>query len=115
MTLKVFKIAIWDCFHNMSRQSNTNESFNSPSERLIDSDDSSSDASVDDSLKVTEEEKRGTIPGSTTDTAMALAGARAQSNPTVERGPPRRKKKVKKPKTTVSTATQTNVTDKTAK
>ena len=114
MTLKVFKIVICDCLYNMSRQSDRNDSFNSPADRLIAQDDSSSEESIDDSLKATEEEKRGTIPGSTVATAMALAGTRAQSNPTVERGPPRCKKKVKNTKTTTSTATQTNTTDKSA-
>ena len=99
----------------MSKQSPRKDNFNRQAERLIVQDDSSSEDSIDDSLKVTEEEKQGTVPGSTAATAMALAGARAQSNPTVERGPPHCKKKVKTSKTTASTATQTNTTDKSAK
>ena len=72
----------------MSHRSNTDETSNSQIERLIPSDDSWSGESVDESLKTTEEEKCGTIPGSTEATAMTLVGARAQSNPIVERGPP---------------------------
>ena len=39
---------------------------------------------------------------------MALAGTRAQGNPTVERGPPRRRKRPKTKVTTVTESTQTN-------
>ena len=39
---------------------------------------------------------------------MALAGARAQGNPTVERGPPRKRKRPKAKVTTVTESTQTN-------
>ena len=41
------------------------------------------------SLQLTEEEKRGTIPQTTEVTAMAIATSRAQSNPVVERSKPR--------------------------
>ena len=57
------------------------------------SDDSSVD-SPDESLQTTDAERqveRGTIPVSPQATAMAMAGARAQANPTVERGPHRRR------------------------
>ena len=54
------------------------------------SDDSSID-SQDESLRTSDAEHRGTIPASPQATAMAMAGARAQANPTVERGPPRRR------------------------
>ena len=40
------------------------------------------------SLRLTEEECRGTIPGSTQTTAMALTFSRAQANPVVERSKP---------------------------
>ena len=53
--------------------------------------DDSSIESIDESLKITDAERRGTIPASPQATAMAMAGARAQANPTVERGPPRRR------------------------
>ena len=48
----------------------------------------------------TSEEKRsyGTIRGSTQATQVALSHSRAQTNPTVERGPPRRPKIKKLPK-----------------
>ena len=78
----------------MSNEGNKDDNNSTQADPLL-SDDSSSEASIDDSLKVSEEEKRGTIPGSTTATAMALAGTRAQTNPTVERGPPKRRKKLK--------------------
>ena len=47
------------------------------------SDDSTDDEQVPERLKATEEEKRGTIPGSAEATAAALAGSRAQGNPSV--------------------------------
>ena len=55
--------------------------------------DDSSIESIDESLKTTDAEQRGTIPASPQATAMAMAGARAQANPTVERGPHRRRHK----------------------
>ena len=66
------------------------------------SDDTSSDEEpyLED-LKITKEEKRGTIPGSIQATAMALACTlHTTVNPTVERGKPikRNKKKNQKPK-----------------
>ena len=57
------------------------------SEKLLDGS-SSDDDSPDPSLKTTEEECRGTIPGSQQATAMALMCTKAQANPTVERGKP---------------------------
>ena len=59
---------------------------------------------------ITEEEHRGTIPGSNEATAMALAAQRAITNPVVERSKPW---KVKKTAPTVSkghAATQTEPT-----
>ena len=53
--------------------------------------DDSSVESIDEELKISDAERRGTIPASPQATAMAMAGARAQANPTVERGPPRRR------------------------
>ena len=76
-----------------------------PRDRLLD--DSSDEEPIDPTLKTTEEERRGTIPGSTSATASALAGARAQANPTVERGPPCRRKKSKAKKKTETAANQT--------
>ncbi len=51
------------------------------------SDSSSSDEEVSPSLRVTEEEKAGTVPGSKKATAIALGMRTAQANPTVPRGP----------------------------
>ena len=53
--------------------------------------DDSSIESIEESLKTTDAECRGTVPASPQATAMAMAGARAQANPTVERGPHRRR------------------------
>ena len=54
------------------------------------SDDSTDDEQVPARLKTTEEEKRGTIPGSAEATAAALAGSRAQGNPSVGRSKKKR-------------------------
>ena len=54
--------------------------------------DDSSVESIEESLRTTDAELRGTIPASPQATAMAMAGARAQANPTVDRGPPRRRR-----------------------
>ena len=48
------------------------------------SDDLTSEEEPDPTLTITEEECRGTIPGSNEATAMALAGQRAIANPVVE-------------------------------
>ena len=48
------------------------------------SNDSTSEEEPDPTLATTEEECRGTIPGSNETTAMALAGQRATVNPVVE-------------------------------
>ena len=53
--------------------------------------DNSSVESIQESLRTTDAERAGTIPASPQATAMAMAGARAQANPTVERGPPHRR------------------------
>ena len=71
-------------------------------------DDSSSEESGNNTLNVSKEEKRGTVPGSTVATAMALAGARAQGNPTVERGPPCKRKRPTTKVITVTESTQAN-------
>ena len=47
----------------------------------------------DPTLTTTEEEHRGTIPGSNEATAMALAGQQAIVHPIVERSKPRKVKK----------------------
>ena len=57
------------------------------------SDDSTSEEEPDSNLTITEEEHRGTIPGSNVATAMALAGQRVIANPVVERSKPRKVKK----------------------
>ena len=58
------------------------------SDHLSDSD--TPDEEVDLQLRTSEEERiYGMIKGSTQATQAALSHARAQSNPTVERGPPR--------------------------
>ena len=46
--------------------------------------DSTSEEEPDPTYAITEEEHRGTIPGSNKATAMALAGQRAIANPVVE-------------------------------
>ena len=77
------------------------EIVNDPEVRPLSDDTSSNDKPLPDDLKITEEEKRGTIPGSTQATAMALACMlHTTVNPTVKRGKPikRNKKKNKKPK-----------------
>ena len=48
------------------------------------SDDLTSEEEPDPTLVITEEERRGTIPGSNVATAMALAGQRVIANPVVE-------------------------------
>ena len=61
------------------------------SEQLSDSD--TPDEEVDPRLRTSEEERiYGTIRGSAQATQVALSHTRAQTNPAVERGPPRRPK-----------------------
>ena len=48
--------------------------------------DDDTESETDDTLKTTEEEKRGTVPQSPYATAAALLRTTAQANPTVERG-----------------------------
>ena len=61
------------------------------SEQLSDS--YTPDEEADPQLRTTEEERiYGTIRGSSLATQAALLHSRAQTNPTVERGPPRRSK-----------------------
>ena len=50
---------------------------------------------VEEDLRITEEERRGTIPSSTQATAMCHFMRTAQANPVVEWGPPRKVKKSK--------------------
>ena len=68
----------------MSQNKNTSPKTPTSSITVL-SDDSSSDEESDPTLVATEEECRGTIPGSNEATAMALAGHRAIANPVVER------------------------------
>ena len=68
---------------------------------LIDqlSDSDTPDEEADPRLRTSEEERSyGTIRGSTQATQAALSHSRAQTNLTVERGPPRRPKIKKLPK-----------------
>ena len=109
---EIFLVCLLQCFLNivifMVEGGKTPE--NTKTETL--SDDTSSDEEpVPLELRVTEEEKRGTSPGSVQATAMALMCRRAQANPTVERGKliKRNKKKNKNPQ---SKGTQTETTDK---
>ena len=74
-------------------------------EPLVD-DMSSEEETVTPELRITEEERCGTIPGSVQATAMALMCSRVQVNPTVERGTPIKRHK-KKNKNSQSKATQT--------
>ena len=69
--------------------------------RQLSDDTSSEEEPLPAELKVTEEEKRGAIPGSTQATVMALiCTLQTTVNPTVKRGKPlkRNKKKNEKPK-----------------
>ena len=68
---------------------------------------------VQEDLRITEEERRGTIPGSTQATAMCHFLCTAQANPVVERGPPRKVKKSKsKSVSEKSTQTEKSVLQK---
>ena len=104
MTLNIENIFKCRCLEIMSQRSDSGDQKDNLQDRLLD--DSSEDEPIDSALKTTEEH-RGTVPGSTIATAIALAGARAQANPTAERGPPRRRKKSKTKKKTETAATQT--------
>ena len=54
------------------------------------SDDDTSDKETDSQLRTKSEERHyGTVPGSTQATQAALSYSRAQTNSTVEHGPPR--------------------------
>ena len=67
------------------------------SDQLSDSD--TPDKKADLRLRTSEEERNyGMIRGSTQATQAALSHSRVQTNPTVERGPPRRPKIKKLPK-----------------
>ena len=73
MTLNIEDIFKCSCLEIMSQRSSSNDQKDNPSDRLLD--DSSEEEPTDPTLKTTEEEHRGTIPGSTIATASALAGA----------------------------------------
>ena len=71
---------------------------NSQSKYLSDSD--SDNNEMNPRLKTSIEERPyNTIPGSATVTRISLSHSRAQANPTVQRGPPQLKTKIKKPST----------------
>ena len=85
------------------------ETENKSKEVLSDDPSTSEDEERDSALKLTEEERRGTVPGSTQATAMALTFTQAQANPVVERGQPRKvKKKSKSATSTTQASTQTD-------
>ena len=64
---------------------------NTPSDQLSDSDTLEEEA--DQRLRTSEEERQyGMIKGSAQATQAALSHSRVQTNPTIERGPPRRPK-----------------------
>ena len=67
----------------MSHNRNTNPQNVAQSNPTL-SNDSTSEEEPDLTLTITEEEHRGTIPGSNETTAMALASQRATANPVVE-------------------------------
>ena len=62
------------------------------------SDSNTPDEEADSRLCTSKEESYGMIRGSAQATQVALSHSRAQTNPTVERGPPRRPKIKKLPK-----------------
>ena len=73
---------------------NKDSSAGKEKEPLVD-DMPSEEETVDPELRTTEEERHGTIPGLVQATAMALMCSRAQANPTVERGAPIKRHKMK--------------------
>ena len=74
MTLNIEDIFKCSCLEIMSQQrSDNSDQKDNPKDRLLD--DSSDDELIDPMLKTTEEEHRGTIPGSTIAMASALVGA----------------------------------------
>ena len=85
---------------------------NTPNEQLSDSD--TPDEETDLRLRTSEEERTyGMLRGSTQATQAALSHSRVQTNPTVERGPPRRPKIKKLPRDkTVDKDTQTKDKEK---
>ena len=91
----------------MSHNRNTNPQNVTQSNPTL-SDDSTSEEEPDLTLAITEEECRGTIPGSNEATAMALAGQRATANPVVKQSKPRKVKKTASstPKGHASTQTE---------
>ena len=92
--------------------SNTNTE-NKNKDVMSDDPSTSEEDEVQTPLRVTEEERRGTIPGSTQATAMALTFSRAQANPVVERSKPRKTKKKNTSNTSTKQAsTQTDQTPK---
>ena len=82
------------------------------SDQLSDSD--TPDKEADLRLRTLEEERNyGTIRGSTQATQVALSHSRVQTNPTVERGPPRKPKIKKLPRDKAAEkGTQTKDTEK---
>ena len=85
---------------------------NTPSDQLSDSDTPEEEA--DPQLHTSAEERNyGTLKGSAQATQAALSHSRVQTNPTVERGPPRRPKIKKLPRDKAAEkGTQTKDKDK---
>ena len=82
------------------------------SKSLTDSD-SSDDIEVNPRFKTSVEERQyNTIPGSVAATCIALSHSRVPVNPTVKRGPPHQKSKVKKPCTDKTKAKSSNTEHK---
>ena len=70
---------------------------NTPSDQLSDS--NTPEEEADPRLRTSEKERQyGMIKGSTQTTQAALSHSRVQTNPTIERGPPRRPKIKKLPR-----------------
>ena len=77
------------------------------------SDDDTSHQGSDPQLRITPEERDyGTIPGSVQATQAALSYSRAQTNPTMERGPPRENRSQNLQQDNTETKTLEKKTDK---
>ena len=80
------------------------------------SDDDTSEDEIDPRFKTTPKERQyGTIPGSAQATQAALSHTRAQTNPIVERGPPKQSRRRKQPQVTSPTERHNDDTNKNKK
>ena len=75
-------------------------------------DDDTSDEEVDPHLQTPKERQYGTVPASAQATQAALAHTRAQTNPTIERGPPRQDRRRKPQHNSTSTQQHKDKIDK---